>query len=169
MRRLLVLIGASGAGKTAVAQRLARRAPWAGSVHHFDSIGVPRDFEPYGGPEAWQKWATETWLRKLAARAAPLQLLEAQTRPAFLEGVLADRPDIRLQVMLFDCSADIRLRRLQGRGQGELATARMEDWAAYLRNDARARGLPIIDTSGMTIEEAARNVDEAAGVATGGW
>ena len=42
-----------------------------------------------------------------------------------------------------------------GRLQPELATARMDNWAAYLRGEANALGLAIIDTSQLSIEAAA--------------
>ena len=53
-----------------------------------------------------------------------------------------------------DCDYAERNARLRGpRGQPELATAQMDGWAAYLRGQADALGLPVIDTS--------RPIDEA--------
>jgi len=64
-------------------------------------------------------------------------------------------------VVLFDCSAEVRTARLCGtRGQPELATPRMDSWAAYLRGQADALGLPIVDTTKLTIEEAAQQLQE---------
>jgi len=58
---ILVVTGASGAGKTTAVRSLEKRAYAHVRCHYFDSLGVPsleamgRDF---GGPEAWQLNAT---------------------------------------------------------------------------------------------------------------
>jgi hypothetical protein len=53
-----------------------------------------------------------------------------------------------------DCTREVRKARLVARGQPELATDDMHAWAAYLRGQAHALGLPVIDTSGLGIEQA---------------
>ena len=63
-------------------------------------------------------------------------------------------------IVLLDCSPAVRTARLHGpRGQGQLATAQMDSWAAYLRGQADALGLVIIDTSGLTVAEAAHQLE----------
>src|SRR5262249_50551995 len=58
-----------------------------------------------------------------------------------------------------DCSPEVRATRLCGpRGQPELATARMDTWAAYLRGEANALGLPVIDTTALTVAEATQEL-----------
>jgi hypothetical protein len=60
MRRLVWLVGASGVGKTTVAEVLERRLPWTGNTYFFDSIGVPSPEEMdrrFGGGDGWQQWA----------------------------------------------------------------------------------------------------------------
>jgi hypothetical protein len=53
----------------------------------------------------------------------------------------------------------MRTARLCGpRGQPELATPRMDSWAAYLRGQADALGLPIVDTTELTIGEAVEHL-----------
>ena len=60
-----------------------------------------------------------------------------------------------VHMVLFECSPAIRSARLQGaRQQPELDTDRMSAWAEYLRAEAVRHGLPIIDTSDLTITEA---------------
>ena len=78
MRRLVILIGASGSGKSAVARLLATCAPWAGHTFHLDDIGVPTGagWELFEDGEWWQNWATAKWIDHLAARDADLQLLD---------------------------------------------------------------------------------------------
>jgi hypothetical protein len=150
---LFFLIGASGVGKTAVTKKLEARAiPWI-RCYYFDSIGVPtieimeRDF---GSGEKWQAMATAQWVERLVENNdnATIALLEGQTRPSFIQPAL-ERADVRhARVVLLDCDTEVRAARLGGlRGQPHLVTATMDNWAAYLRGQADALGLPVIDTS----------------------
>ncbi len=80
--RILVVTGASGAGKTAAVRALDARAVPGVRCFYFDSIGVPtadvmeRD---YGGGEQWQASATAEWLARLGN-------LPEDVRVAVLEG-----------------------------------------------------------------------------------
>jgi len=59
-------------------------------------------------------------------------------------------------VVLVDCEHEVRNARLCGpRCQPELATPRMDCWAAYLRGQCDALALPRIDTSRGTVADAA--------------
>ena len=162
-RRVIFLLGASGVGKTAVARYLEGREPWTDRVHYFDSIGVPpmtRMLEEYGSAEAWQQWATSQWVDRLLRKREALQLLEGQTRPSFVNQALeAAAPGIDPVVVLLNCSAEVRRRRLEGRGQPELANARMEAWSAYLSGQADALGLPVIETDEREVHEVAELVE----------
>lgn len=164
-RRVVFLIGASGVGKTTVASVLEGRAPWLGNTFYSDTIGVPSPEEMerwQGGGEGWQKWATEQWVTKLAGRNAPLQLLEMQTRPSFILGALETYPEIEPKILLLDCSAEVRRFRLTKlRQRPELASPRMENWAAYLRGQADTLGLPVIQTDNLTPDEVAAAVESA--------
>jgi hypothetical protein len=166
--------GASGAGKTAAVRALeARRLPGV-RCYHFDSIGVPTaavmDAE-YGGGEQWQAAATTAWLRRLRSEPEEVRVavLDGQTRPSV---VLADGggPGTSggVHVALLDCAPEVRAARLCGpRGQPELATARMDAWAAYLRGQADALGLAVIDTTELTVEAVADRLAELVGRMTG--
>jgi hypothetical protein len=158
---IIVVTGASGAGKTAAVSLLETRQVPGVHCCYFDSIGVPtaevmeRD---HGGPERWQAWATNWWLDQLAALSSDVRVavLDAQTRPSTVFAAPGGGTRWYPFVVLFDCHPDVRAARLRGpRGQPELATARMDTWAAYLRGQADALGLPIVDTTELTIEEAA--------------
>lgn len=167
---LLVVTGASGAGKTTLVRALnARRLPGVG-CYFFDDIGVPSPDEMvrvYGGGSQWQAAATEQWIQRLARNddGVDVAVLDAQVRPSFVRDAL-ERSAIRhARIVLVDCGYDERNARLRGpRGQPELATAEMDRWAAYLRGQADALGLPVIDTTGQGIENGvaslARLVDE---------
>lgn len=156
---LVVLIGASGAGKTAIANAIERRSGDTVQVAYFDRIGVPsvdRMTAEYGSGEAWQRAKTFEWMAKLAPLCACAQgvLFEGQTRLSFLAeaakaaGILAYSP------ILIDCDDQTRARRLTlERHQPELANETMMTWAAHLRRDAQKRGCDVLDTSGIDLDQ----------------
>lgn len=161
----MVVTGASGVGKTATVEALAARALPGVRCFHFDSIGVPsteameRD---HGGADHWQAWATSQWLTRLTGlgESVRVAVLDAQTRPATVLAAPGAGIERRVHVILFDCSSEVRAGRLRGpRGQPELATAQMDHWAAYLRGQADALGLPVIDTTPLTVAEAAHRLE----------
>ncbi len=91
---LLVLTGASGAGKTTLARGVETALPRC-RVFYFDSLGVPsaaemRAFGDDAG-EAWQRAMTWKWMERLAPLAASAQpvLLEGQIRIAFVREAAA--------------------------------------------------------------------------------
>jgi hypothetical protein len=166
--QILVVSGASGAGKTAAVEALAARRPSGVRCFHFDSIGVPNaeDMErDYGGGMQWQEWATREWLTKLRelADGTRLAVLDAQTHPSAVLDAASDDPRGDIHVVMLRCARDVRDARLHGpRGQPELATDRMESWASHLARDAEARGLTIIDTTALGVEEVADRLEAIA-------
>jgi DNA-binding MarR family transcriptional regulator len=59
---------------------------------------------------------------------------------------------VRGRVVLVDCAYAERNARLRGpRGQPELATPDMDCFAAYMRGQADALGLPVLDTTGRPV------------------
>lgn len=165
-QRIVFLIGASGVGKTAVAEVLGKKPPWIGNTFHSDSMGVPTPEEMEcwpGGAEGWQRWATEEWVSRLAGRRIALQLLEMQTRPSFIHPAVEAYPKVEALTILLECSAEARSVRLtELRRQPELANPRMENWAAYLRGQADGLGLPVIQTDDRALEEVADEVEALA-------
>jgi len=162
-QKVVFLIGASGVGKTAVAQLLEKRHPWINNTFYSDSIGVPTPEEmerwPRGG-EGWQQWATEQWVARMAERSEPIQLLEMQTRPSFILPAVEVFPKLDPQIILLECSASVRVHRLtELRQQPELANARMENWAIYLRGQAEALRIPSVQTDDLTLDEVAAAVE----------
>ena len=155
------MIGASGAGKTAVVQKLDARTLPGVRCYYFDSIGVPppeviqREF---GSGERWQADATARWVERLAANhdAAKIAVLEGQTRPSFIRSARDTTCVQHTRIVLLDCSPRVRTERLAGqRGQPELSTPTMDAWAAYLRGQADALDLPVIDTTARSVDEVA--------------
>lgn len=161
---LLVITGASGSGKTAIVQALARNPRPGVTYHHFDSVGVPSPAEitsRFGSPEDWQTAWTHKWVSRLHEdpAAGRLAVLEGQMRP----GVVADAfraSRVRGgRILLLDCRPEVRTQRLgQLREQPELANTQMMTWAAYLRGQADALHVPTLDTSDLTLDQAADQV-----------
>ena len=54
------------------------------------------------------------------------------------------------------------MRLIGSRQQPELATERMDRWATYLRDQANALYLDVIDTTRLTIAEAAERLERLA-------
>jgi hypothetical protein len=123
--------------------------------YYFDDVGVPGPDEmirEYGSGDAWQAAMTSHWVRRLVAEPVDVAVLDGQARPSVIRVALAGAGPVTAQVVLLDCSFDERARRLAGpRGQPELATAQMSAWAAYLRGQADALELPVVDTTGRSI------------------
>src|SRR5262245_59423651 len=143
--RLVILTGASGSGKTAIAGTIRTTRPDLAEVLHFDSIGVPSPEKRLAwGPEgAWQRAMTLNWMARIATmRSGPHPvLLEGQMRLAFVREGLRAAGIAEARVILVDCDDATRTRRLViDRAQPELATARMMIWAAFLRREAEEGG-----------------------------
>jgi energy-coupling factor transporter ATP-binding protein EcfA2 len=161
---VVVLIGASGAGKTTIARAVAGRRDVAAKVFHFDSIGIPpvEDMvRECGSGEAWQRARTLDWMARLAgeAQARARVLFEGQTRFSFLAEGAAAAGGLAYQAMLVDCDDATRARRLRlERNQPDLADDTMMDWARYLRREAVRGGHPILDTSALSLAESVERV-----------
>ena len=161
---LVVLIGASGAGKTTIARAIAARSTAA--VFFFDSIGVPPAEEMirlYGSGEAWQRAKTLEWMRRLAeeVKAGHSVLFEGQTRFSFLAEGAAAAGSLAYTPILVDCDDETRAARLRSeRKQPELANEDMMKWARHLRDEAVAGGHPILDTSRLALSDCVSWVSE---------
>ena len=155
---ILVVVGASGAGKTTLVRALAALGLPGVGCYHFDAIGVPSPEEiaaRFGGGEQWQAWALGRWMERLTRNddGVRLAVLDAQVRPSAVRDAFARGGVERGQTVLVDWDYHERNARLRGpRGQPELATPDMDCFAAYMRGQADALGLPIVDTTGATPE-----------------
>ncbi|MEP6573171.1 MAG: hypothetical protein ABJD11_10770, partial [Gemmatimonadota bacterium] len=125
--------------------------------YYFDSIGVPSPeamIGEFGSGEAWQAEMTRRWVARLAENSdgARVAILDGQVRPSIMRAALTESGMTKAAMLLVDCSAGVRDARLRARGQPELATSEMTNWAAYLRGQADALGLFVIDTSDSSVE-----------------
>ncbi|MBM3092450.1 AAA family ATPase [Ensifer sp. T173] len=155
-----ILIGASGSGKTTIAQAIAERFLDNVEVLFFDRIGVP-SFEDmvrqYGSSEAWQRAKTIEWMSTLAqiAETGRKVVFEGQTRLSFLAEGAAAAGWFDYIPILVDCDDKTRAMRLiMDRQQPELANPEMMSWANYLRIEAKANGCDILDTSSVPLDQA---------------
>jgi RNase adaptor protein for sRNA GlmZ degradation len=155
--RLVILIGASGSGKTAIAQAIASERFPVTEVLCFDSIGVPPAEEMvagWGSPEGWQRTKVFEWITRISGMHEldrPV-LFEGQMRLAFLRDALASVGILGARIVLVDCDDATRMRRLTWeRRQPELANPVMMSWAAHLRSEAREIDCEILDTTGVSL------------------
>lgn len=156
---ILVVVGASGAGKSTLVRALAAESLPGVRCLEFDTIGVPSAEEiarRWGDGGAWQAWALGEWFTRIARDHADVAVvvLDAQVRPSAVRDVAERMRVPRAHSILVDCDYAERNARLRGpRAQPELATPLMDTWAAYLRGQADALGLPIIDTTHASVAE----------------
>ncbi|WP_434712734.1 AAA family ATPase [Rhizobium sp. YTUHZ045] len=161
---LVILTGASGAGKTTIAEAIERRHGQEIDVFYQDRIGVPpveEMVDQFGSVEGWQREATFAWMARLSPLLAEGSsiLFEGQSRFSFLAEA-AERAGIGSHsFILIDCDDETRARRLSiDRGQPDLSNPDMMNWAAFLRHEAQTYGCEILDTSNLTVEQGVERV-----------
>jgi hypothetical protein len=162
--RLVILTGASGSGKTSIANAIKVESPRLAEVLHFDSIGVPSSeamVAGWGSGEAWQHAMTLAWMARIAGMSGQVRavLFEGQVRLAFMREGLSAAGIADFNAMLVDCDDETRSSRLvANRNQPELANVTMMNWAAYLRREAQEAGYEILDTSRAPLEASVAHV-----------
>ena len=163
MHRLYFLIGASGVGKTSSMKALGKRRPDL-VFRHFDPIGaapVEEVVNKSASGEEWQRQMTIAWVKRIKAELldhAPV-ILDGQTRQSFIEEACRLEGLSDYKIVLFHCEDSVRDARVIARGHPELASSKMANWAKYLRRWALDRGDVVIDTTALTMEEAADELE----------
>ncbi|HEY8997936.1 MAG TPA: AAA family ATPase [Edaphobacter sp.] len=167
----VILTGASGSGKTAIADYIAQSHSGA-TVFRFDSIGVPDaavmasygdGYQPGG---AWQRAMTLDWIDRIASLRDPGRpmLFEGQMRIAFIKEAIT-RVNISLsRIVLVDCDDVTRFLRLAQRGQPDLADENIARWALYLREEAVYENVEILDTTSYSLTQSAGHVLQLLGL-----
>ena len=159
--KLFFLIGASGSGKTTIAKILESRLKNF-QICYFDSIGVPSNekmIEEFGSIEKWQLKKTIEWTKRIRNDLLPAGnvILDVQTRPLFIEKSCKKAGIKEFEIILFDCSDEVRKQRLMDRGNPELANDRMMNWSRLLREESQAGNYKVLDTSDLSIEQSVSN------------
>ncbi len=165
---LYFITGSSGSGKTTLLKGVVEAFYPNLTAHHFDDLGVPGPEEMiarYGGPEQWQAYVTRQWIEKIAhPENTGLVVLEGQVRPSVILDAANKVGVSPLHITLIDCSHEERRRRLiEARAQPELNKFDMYAWAAYLRGQADALKLEIIDTTTLSPGEAIQKLAGSIG------
>ena len=158
---LVFLTGASGSGKTSLLEAWRKAEPGDEFAFlHFDSMGVPSAAEmvrDFGSGRGWQEHMTRHWVKTAVTTLGHKRrvVLEGQMDLAFVFGAVETWNVRRSKVVLVHCDASERHHRLlEHRHQGELVNAEMDGWADHLASQARKAGVPVLDTTGVTVETA---------------
>ena len=157
---ILVLTGASGAGKTTLINKLNVLA-----IPGVEGINCDRvKLEAHKTADSTDRQAEilRYWISQLSQQETRIELavLDTQIRPHRALEVLHQAGIVYTQIVLVDCDPVKRNERLHmDRGQPELANPRMDGWAAYLRGQADALNLSIIDTSNDSIDKSLNELE----------
>jgi hypothetical protein len=163
---LVVLTGASGSGKTAIALEVERMHPEF-TVLRFDTIGVPSaevmatfgaGHQPGG---TWMRAMTLQWFERIApiVRTGRSVLFEGQMRIAFIKEALAINGITHAHIILLqceDCTRDDRL--IRDRQQPELANENMKGWSRYLHNEALESGVEVLNTGSCAFADSVSHI-----------
>ena len=107
-------------------------------------------------PAGWQETTTHRWVERIVAghKDAALVVIEGSSNLRFVHEAFARFLVTDGYMMLVHCEQRERNRRLtDDRKQPELATRRMDSWARYLHEQAQQMGVPVLDTSGRTVDQ----------------
>jgi energy-coupling factor transporter ATP-binding protein EcfA2 len=151
---ILVLTGASGAGKTTLTLKLNELA--IPGVEGINCDRVKIEAHETAGSTDPQVDILRYWISQLSQQEPRIELavLDTQIRPHRALQVLNQAAIVYAQIVLVDCDPIKRNERLHmDRSQPELANPQMDCWAAYLRGQADALNLSIIDTSNDPIDK----------------
>ena len=154
---ILVLTGASGAGKTTLTLKVKELAIPGVEGINCDCVKI----ETTGSTDA-QVERLRYWISQLSQQETNIELavLDTQIRPHRALEALNQAGIGHTQIVLVDCDPPKRNKRLHlDRNQPELANSQMDCWAAYLRGQADALNLSILDTSDNTIDKSLNELE----------
>ncbi len=167
MPTFVILTGASGAGKTSIAQSIEDLGTQI-LVYQGDRIGLPSDEimagyphtdpdEP-GGP--LQRAFARYWLGVIAddLNRGKSVLLDAGCRIAFLHEAMALHGISTAHIILVECADETRAVRLRERGHPELVNEQMCGWAHYLHEEAGELKCEVLETTSISLEASAAHV-----------
>jgi energy-coupling factor transporter ATP-binding protein EcfA2 len=162
--RLVVLTGASGSGKTAIAQAIASERPPVAEVLHFDSIGVPTAEERIAGwgsfEGGWQRAMTLEWMARISAMRdldRPV-LFEGQMRLAFLREGLSSAGLTGARIILVDCDDATRCDRLTGKVSTGIGQPNYDELGGLSAKRSAGSQLRSVDTTGASLSSCVEKV-----------
>ena len=158
---LVIMTGASGSGKTAIARVIEQDHPSI-TVFRFDTIGVPAaevmatfgTGHQTGG--AWQRAMTLKWFERItrALTAGRTVLFEGQMRISFIQEALTIFAIKNARVLCVECDDVTRTHRLtHDRLQPDLANESMMGWSRYLHEETIKAGFEILDTTNLSLAD----------------
>jgi hypothetical protein len=157
MGALYFITGSCGSGKSTLLAEIRTLLP---AVHalHSDDLGVPPAEEMvarFGSGDAWQAHRARELVETAAANPG-VTVVDGQARPHVVLNAAREAGVAAVRVVLVDCGHDERrVRLLEQRKQPELDNLHTYAWAAYLKGQADALGLEVIDTTGHPVAESA--------------
>lgn len=170
---IIFLTGASGAGKTTLINHFTNTiSDKSKSIIclHFDSIGVPtldEMIKEYGSTSEWQKAMTYHWVYKLINdyQNKKLVILEGQVNLDFIVSAFEGFNCNQYKIILAHCNNITRHKRLHhDRNQPELINENMDNWAEFLKQQAIAKNVAILDTTKLDADEMAGEFRKLAGI-----
>ena len=161
----VILTGASGAGKTTIAQAIEDSRPEI-AVYQGDRIGLPSEeiiagygpMDEPGGP--LQRGFALHWLGVIAEdlKAGKSVLLDASLRIKFIHEALTLHSIQNARIILVECLDARREERLCARGHPELINEQMRGWSRYLHDEAEEFGHEVLDTTNVRLEDITAHV-----------
>jgi energy-coupling factor transporter ATP-binding protein EcfA2 len=162
------ITGSSGSGKTTLLKGVNKTVYPNLITYSSDAFGVPSIEEmdaKFGGPEQWQAKNTHQLFLK-ADRSSSLNLVvfDSQARPTVILEEAIKTGNHAIHITLIECSHQERRKRLlEYRNQPELDTVDMYAWAAYLRGQADALKLEVMDTTNQSVTESIQELAASIG------
>ncbi len=151
--KLLLIIGASGSGKTSLAQALAKVCRSLTWVHPDGLMNTP-NMQPEEILDRSLCWAE-------AQVSVSEVVLDCQIRPSAVEKVLEGHPVERCEIILLDCPHSVREQRLEARGWDGRDFGRIHRWAEMLRQESEEAGLTIFDSSVDSVGSIVDKIEQA--------
>ena len=160
----LIVTGACGAGKTTLTlgvEKLKLKGVTCYILDYLEDV-LPSSADTQSD-EDYQSSLLEYWVSKLLQEVEQpsVAIIDAHIRP-HLASQLLHKLGVPHDVVMVDCDTELRHERLRGRGQPELINSQMDGWAAYLRGQADALGLTIIDNSVAPLDESISSLRNVA-------
>lgn len=165
---LYFITGSSGSGKTTLLKGVNKTIYPNLQIYYSDEFGVPSIEEmkvKFGSPELWQAYNIHQLIVKADhANRENLAVFDIQGRPTVILDETKKLGEFTIHITLIECSHEVRQKRLQEyRTQPELDTLDMYAWASYLRGQADALKLEIIDTTNQSVDESIKELANSIG------